>query len=204
MVSLRWPVKRFPSTRDQVITALGRALGSRSTENQPAVGGRAQAPQPVGDALAATPDPGREIEQSTGVEASYGARIVAYGLLAVGIVIAILVNGKGSSFVPKQGFVLFTGFYVAAQAVERFLELVLPGGQGTPQAKSDRAMIVGGIAFLLGVGLSLTLGLRFLSAVQVAAPPRWLDVFVTGLVIAGGTKPLHDLIGSIERAKAGG
>jgi hypothetical protein len=48
----------------------------------------------------------------------------------------------------------------------------------------------------------LVLGLRFLSAVQVGSSPRWLDVFVTGLVISGGTKPLHDLIGMIQ-AKAG-
>jgi hypothetical protein len=92
---------------------------------------------------------------------------------------------------------------VTAQAVERLIESVLPPGGESAQAKADRAIVVGGIALLLGIALRLILGLRFLSAVEVQSPPRWLDVFVTGLVIAGGTKPLHDLIGTIEKSKAG-
>ncbi len=135
--------------------------------------------------------------------ATVGARVVAYILLLVGLALAILVKGEAAAFVPKQGFVLFTGFYVAAQAVERLIEFVLPPGGESAQAKADRAIVVGGIALLLGIALSLILGLRFLSAVEVQSPPRWLDVFVTGLVIAGGTKPLHDLIGTIEKSKAG-
>jgi len=115
---------------------------------------------------------------------------------------AVVIKGKGAAFVPKEGFILFTGFYVAAQAVERLLEFVLPPGQGTPKAKADRTVIVAGFALVLGVALSLALGLRFISAIGVGSPARWLDVFVTGLVIAGGTKPLHDLIGTIEKAKS--
>jgi hypothetical protein len=135
------------------------------------------------------------------VPASRGARLVAYALLAVGLVLAIFVKGKGAAFMPKEGFVLFTGFYVAAQAIERVLEIVLPPGAGTAQGKADRSLVMSGIAFVLGIGASLALGLRFLTAVEVGSPPRWLDVFITGLVIAGGTKPLHDLIGTIEKAK---
>jgi hypothetical protein len=130
------------------------------------------------------------------------AKIVAIGLLGVGTLLAILIHGKHSSFEPKQGFVLFTGFYVAAQAVERLIEIVLPEGAGTAQAKAERVLVIGGVAFVLGVVASLVLGLRFLSAVQVSTPPRWLDVVVTGLVISGGTKPLHDLIGLIQNAKS--
>jgi hypothetical protein len=37
---------------------------------------------------------------------------------------------------------------------------------------------------------------------DLQSPPRWLDVFVTGLVIGGGTKPLHDLIATIQRTRS--
>ncbi len=168
-------------TISDVAEALRRALGPRIP--------------PAGAALPPPPEP-----PETGV-ASTAARLIAYTLLGGGLLAAILIHGKHAAFKPAQGFVLFTGFYVAAQAVERLLEFVLPPGGGTAEAKADRALIVAGLALLLGVALSLALGLRFLSAVQVGTSPRWLDVFITGLVIAGGTKPLHDLIGTIEKAK---
>jgi hypothetical protein len=168
---------------NDVAKALKGALGPRTL--------------PAG-AVALPPEPPAPAE--TGV-ASTAARLIAHVLLGVGLLAAILIHGKHATFEPKQGFILFTGFYVAAQAVERLLEFVLPPGGGTAEAKADRALIVAGLALLLGIALSLALGLRFLSAVQVGTSPRWLDVFITGLVIAGGTKPLHDLIGTIEKAK---
>lgn len=136
------------------------------------------------------------------VPVSGGARVVAYALLAAGLVLAIAVEGKSPEFMPKEGFVLFTGFYVAAQAIERLLEIAVPPGEGTAQGKADRSLVMAGIALVLGVGASLALGLRFLTAIEVGNSPVWLDTFVTGLVIAGGTKPLHDLIGTIEKAKS--
>lgn len=134
---------------------------------------------------------------------AFWTKVVTWVLLGIGVVLAVLIHGKHSTFQPKQGFVLLAGFYVAAQSVERLLEIVLPAGAGTAQAKAERVLVIGGLAFVLGIAASLALGLRFLSAVQVTSPPRWLDVVVTGLVISGGTKPLHDLIGVIEKAKTG-
>jgi len=32
-------------------------------------------------------------------------------------------------------------------------------------------------------------------------PPTYFDVLVTGLVIGGGTKSLHDLIARVEKSK---
>lgn len=167
--------------------AVKRAVGPRAT------GAAAPAPH----AAAAVPAP------PTDVSASRGARLVALLLLVVGFALAVWVPGKDAMFTPESGFVLLAGFYIAAQAVERLLELALPPGGGTAQAKADRALIMGGLACMVGIAASLVLGLRFLSAVQVDTSPQWLDVFVTGLVISGGTKPLHDLIGLIEKAKPG-
>jgi hypothetical protein len=119
----------------------------------------------------------------------------------VALLLALFVDGEDAAFKPKEGFILFAGFYVAAQAVERLFEFLLPPGAGTPQGKADRAIILGGLATLAGVGLSLWLGLRFIEAVDVEDPPAWLDTFVTGLIIGAGTKPLHDLIGRLETKK---
>jgi hypothetical protein len=32
-------------------------------------------------------------------------------------------------------------------------------------------------------------------------PPFWVDLLVTGLVVGAGTKPLHDLVSSMEQSK---
>jgi hypothetical protein len=84
--------------------------------------------------------------------ASRGAEGVAYGCLALALAMAIVIKGKGAAFVPKEGFILFTGFYVAAQAVERLLEFVLPPGRGTPKAKADRTVIARSVSAALLAG----------------------------------------------------
>ncbi|HUC07788.1 MAG TPA: hypothetical protein VMR96_06830 [Solirubrobacterales bacterium] len=88
-------------------------------------------------------------------------------------------------------------------------------------AKADRALIAYCIALIVGIAISSVFGLYFLETmgVQIGAPAdasetakwvfandgeRWLrglDVFVTALIITGGTKPLHDMITSIEKKK---
>jgi hypothetical protein len=167
----------------EVSKALSGALGSPNEPTPPP----ATQPPPAPPAPPAAP--------------SGGARDTAIFLLLVGLGLAYFIEGESSAFKPEEGFVLFAGFYVAAQTVERLFEFVFPPGTGDPQAKADRAAILGGLATVAGVGLSLALGLRFLEAVAVDAPPRWLDVFVTGLIIGAGTKPLHDLISRLEKKK---
>lgn len=51
---------------------------------------------------------------------------------------------------------------------------------------------------LLGSGL---IGMTLLTTIGVAKAPVFVDLLVTGLAIGGGTKPLHDLIGNLEKAK---
>ena len=57
----------------------------------------------------------------------------------------------------------------------------------------------------LGAALAMCvsgwLGLLLLRTVGLGSAPRGLDLLVTGLVLGGGTKPLHDLIGNIQKSK---
>src|SRR5690349_1845808 len=84
----------------------------------------------------APPTPGTGDE----VSSSRDARVAAIVLVIVGIVLAILLKEKDAPFKPAEGFALFTGFYIAAQAIERLLEL-LPAGLGSKQAKANRAVV---------------------------------------------------------------
>jgi len=59
-----------------------------------------------------------------------------------------------------------------------------------------------GLAFLLCAQLNITL-MQAVRASGSGAPPFWADLLVTGLVVGAGTKPLHDLVASIERGKQG-
>ncbi|ETA66891.1 MAG: hypothetical protein PWQ51_237 [Methanolobus sp.] len=52
----------------------------------------------------------------------------------------------------------------------------------------------------LGIILAFILQIRFLLMLGVAVSPI-IDITVTGFLISGGTKPLHDLIKYIEKAK---
>jgi hypothetical protein len=58
-----------------------------------------------------------------------------------------------------------------------------------------------GITFGVSAGLAMAVcgyaGIFLLKTVGITTAP-WLDLLVTGLVIAGGTKPLHDLISNIS------
>jgi len=150
------------------------------------------------------------------------AKLALLGLLLVALVVALAWNGLGhvgTPFSPAKdesaNFALFAGFYVAAQVIERLLELVspslpwwevpappAPGGApievqaGTAKAaqvKADRAAVVHGLAAALGVAASCAFGLFFLRSVGFQVS-NTIDTFATGLLISAGTKPLHDFI----------
>ena len=46
---------------------------------------------------------------------------------------------------------------------------------------------------------SAYLGLYFISSLVTGTPDKNFDVLVTGLVIGGGSKPLHDLITNVQK-----
>jgi hypothetical protein len=142
------------------------------------------------------------------------ARWLGLGFFLLGVLVAVVVVGLGGyarrAFqVDVADFALFAAFYVVTQAAERLLELMsnfLPPDGETAAAKKERAIVLLGLGSLVGVLASMTFGLYFLRAVGVdyGATNDWekaLDVIVTGLVIAGGTKPLHDLVKLVEKAR---
>jgi hypothetical protein len=66
----------------------------------------------------------------------------------------------------------------------------------------NRALLAWSLgSFLAMVGCG-ALGLYLIDAITTSgAPPRFIDLTITGLVIGAGTKPLHDLIKNLEAAK---
>jgi hypothetical protein len=152
-------------------------------------------------AAAAAADEGPLPGTGDEISATGTARLVAIGVLALGVLlVAFAFDEKQAAFKPAEGFALFTGFYIAAQAIERLLEL-LPAGLGSKQAKANRAVIFPSIGFVLAVLLAEKLGLYFVHAVGVTDLSLGWDVIITALAIGGGTKPLHDAIKRIEKAK---
>jgi hypothetical protein len=65
------------------------------------------------------------------------------------------------------------------------------------QYKANLTATTFGVAALLAMLVSGYTGLFLLTAVGLHVA-GWLDVLVTGLAVAGGTKPLHDLISNIS------
>jgi hypothetical protein len=76
----------------------------------------------------------------------------------------------------------------------------------TSQAQLDKKRANRRVAFwaagtVLGMAASGGLGIYLLRMVGLSTAPEIVDILLTGLVISGGSKPLHDLISRIEKAK---
>jgi hypothetical protein len=73
------------------------------------------------------------------------------------------------------------------------------------KAKAQRAIPLWAAASALGLVVCSLLGLGLIEATATTRPEseyiRTLDVLLTGLAVGAGTKPLHDLISRIEKAK---
>jgi hypothetical protein len=112
--------------------------------------------------------------------------------------------------IETETFVLFAGFYAAAQGVERLMETAAaPWFPTTDQGRANKGVVVGAFATLAAVVFSAWIGLYFLHTISGGSfgsgdEDKWarsFDVLLTGLAIGGGTKPLHDLIKRIEKSK---
>ena len=135
---------------------------------------------------------------------------LALGLLLASLGLSALASSAGwwhTPFTPSQkstaNFSLFAGFFVATQGIERLLEIpsALIRLGSADHVRANRAQIMLGIATLAGVIVSFAFGLYFLRAIGMSTA-RWVDIFVSGLIIGAGTKPLHDLITTIQGAAA--
>ena len=69
------------------------------------------------------------------------------------------------------------------------------------QCRLNSAVLLWGIASGLAILVAASVGLTLLTSVGVQGAPVMLDAVVTGLAIGGGTKPLHDLISSLQTSK---
>lgn len=156
---------------------------------------------PVSDQPSADPNSNPVAGSGDEVSASPSARVVALLIFLAGVSIALYLPETKPPFKAVDGFILLTGFFIAAQAIERFLELAPVVGSGTEQSKANRSIVISAIAFVLAVLLSENLGLFLLQAVGVTAVSGDLDVMITALAISGGTKSLHDFIKTIEKVK---
>jgi hypothetical protein len=89
--------------------------------------------------------------------------------------------------------------FARAQRSENAAELALA------QAKSTRAVKLWAAATVISLLVCAALGLGLIEAVAKERPTsefiRTLDVLLTGIAVGAGTKPLHDLITRIEKAK---
>jgi hypothetical protein len=176
--------------------------------------------------------------------------------------LAVLVAGVGAwllytrtdpnpLILDVEGFSVFAPLYIAAQAIERFLEPLaalvnvttsekstlmrarqhkarleaLPADDAQRtlaaleaadtqiaqaelalgQAKAERAIPLWAAASVLALLVCAILGLGLIEAIAKQRPSsefiRTVDVLLTGLAVGAGTKPLHDLIARIEKAK---
>jgi hypothetical protein len=135
------------------------------------------------------------------------------------------------AFEPGADISLFAPLYILAQGIERLLEPFTSAfgktegktkneaanerDQALADAKLEvcaekqalvnrirrnRAVIVWGAASLLAMLACGAFGIRLLSAARFDVPAFW-DIALTGLAVGAGTKPLHDLISNIQKAK---
>jgi hypothetical protein len=166
----------------------------------PAAGGQPAAAAESGDK--SLPDP------------STGARWWLFGGIVVAVGAAVLMNSAlhwtNTQWGPPEGdfnFSIFAAFYAAAQIIERGMELVAPllpaytgqltGDAKVAQAKADRAKETLAVASVAGVVAANAFGLFFLSTLGIHAS-HTIDSICTGLVVAAGTKPLHDFISLLQ------
>jgi hypothetical protein len=69
------------------------------------------------------------------------------------------------------------------------------------QARQDRAVVVWAVASVVAMLGCGALGIMLLALVGAKGVPVWVDIAITGLVIASGTKPLHDLVSYVQKSK---
>jgi hypothetical protein len=167
---------------------------------------------------------------SGGDDSQPAFKIAALIVLAAGLLYCLLLAGlAGWSHhqpfkVDVANFSLFAAFIVVAGAIERFMEplaAILPPFGNSAAEKADRALLMSSIGLIVGIAVSSVFGLYFLEAIGVKIGTqtgtgtgtllllngdgdkllRGFDIFITALIITGGTKQLHDLISSIEKKK---
>jgi hypothetical protein len=147
--------------------------------------------------------------------ASPWAKGFALGVLGGGLLYCLFVAGaagvsRDAAFQTQADFALFASFIVVAGAIERIIQpltAILPPfhRKDSAESKADRTLLGYGISMIIGIAISSIFGLYFMEAIGVPSEGedlrRGLDIFLTALIITGGTKSLHETITSIEKKK---
>ncbi len=157
-------------------------------------------------------------------DARSAARWTAVAFVFVGIVTVVIVDLSNETRKAwelaadkKEEFELFAAYFIAAAGIERLIEVVsgwFPFVRETEpteekaravfraQRKADRGVLTAACAAMVGMVASAVTGLYFLRAVG-ASPPLWADMALTGLLLSGGTKTIHELLRTIQKARTG-
>lgn len=92
------------------------------------------------------------------------------------------------------------GFYIAAQMIERITEVLswLPVW-GDPEDKNTRTKRMLFLSTALGIAFCLWVRLGFFGAAGLGGINHILDRVLSGIVVGAGSKPVHDIISSIDK-----
>jgi hypothetical protein len=232
--------------QDDVVERLADPDDDLGLEPKPGIGAETQEPKPC----AASED---EDKNSSPTLLATLAAAIAF---VIGLVVAVMAfdtDNSGPTYTAAEGIGAFALFYLAAQAAERLVELVLPHFEWVPrfgkaskevardkkvaaaldpttpraavapdtktpeeeaaeaqaeldQLRANRTAVVFGVTAAIGMAACGYLEADFLTAVGVdfgMAPDMWEELFimaVTGLVVGGGAKGLHDTITNISKS----
>lgn len=84
--------------------------------------------------------------------------------------------------------------------IDNALESVAQAQSNVDQVRANLAVVLWGLASLLAMVVCGAFGVLLLEGIGLDVP-EWFDLAVTGLAIGSGTKPLHDLISNLQKAK---
>ncbi len=103
---------------------------------------------------------------------------------------------------------IFALLYILAQAVERVVELISDFNiWGDPNSKDPaiihrRAISLWVVSTAVGVIVCYSFGVDFFELLKVSKPGEsitFLHGLISGIIVGSGTKPVHDVIASIEK-----
>jgi hypothetical protein len=123
-----------------------------------------------------------------------------------GLVTAPAAEGAGSVKKPEaeaQRSAAIASAYKASDSSDKqqMTDLAASWHKVVEEIRNNTKIYAWGVATMLGGLASGYLGLYIMKAVGATGTPQWLDIAITGVIVGGGSKGLHDLIKNIEKAK---
>jgi hypothetical protein len=94
-------------------------------------------------------------------------------------------------------------------AKQKVYEALVAGDAGTAatwqrivdRIRRNTTVITWATASFIGMAVCGALGILFLDAIGFEGTPAPVDIVISGLAVGSGTKPLHDLISSLQKAR---